>query len=129
MADSKIDFNALGQAVDTTWGRSSTPKTASYSVKISMLGPDRLLVSYAAIVNFVTERQMIEMKRAYESEAGSVVGEVMKRVKSNYKDLTGSSLSVKESGDPVDSLEIINLNVHNAKRTAYYRRRAIFEIG
>jgi hypothetical protein len=49
MAD--IDYNALGQAIDTTWGRSSTPKTSSYSVKLSILGPDRLLAAYAAIVN------------------------------------------------------------------------------
>ena len=73
MADSKIDFNALGQAIDTTWGRSSTPKTASYSVKLSLLGPDRLLVSYAAVVNFGTERQMIEIDdRGPRDEHGPV---------------------------------------------------------
>lgn len=130
MADGKIDFNALGQAIDTTWGRSSTPKTASYSVKLSLLGPDRLLVSYAAIVNFGTERQMIEMKRAYEGEADSVVSGVIKRVKSIYKDLTGSALTVKAVADgSIDSLEIINMNCHNARRTAYYRRKAVFELG
>lgn len=130
MANNKIDFNALGQAIDSSWGRSSTPKTASFSVKVSLLGSDRLLVSYAAIVNFGTERQMIEMKRAYETEATSVVGEVIKRIKSNYKDLTGSSLTSKAvSNGTADSLEIINMNVHNAKRTAYYRRKAVFEIG
>ena len=130
MADNDIDFNALGQAIDTTWGRSSTPKTASYSVKMSMLGPDRLLVSYAAIVTFGTERQMIEMKRAYSSEADSVVAEVIKKVKANYKELTGDSLATKAvpMGE-VDSLEIINLNVHNARRSAYYRRKAVFELG
>lgn len=127
---SDIDFNALGQAIDSTWGRSSTPKTASYSVKMSLLGSDRMLVSYAAIVNFGTERQMIEMKRAYSSEADSVVSEVIKKVKSIYKELTGSTLSTKalKDGD-TDGLEIINLNVHNARRTAYYRRKAVFEIG
>ena len=129
MAEKKIDYNALGQAIDTTWGRSSTPKTASYSVKMSLLGPDRLLVSYAAVVNFGTERQMLEMKRAYSSEADSVVAEVIKRVKSVYKDLTGSSLAIKVTENvEADSLEIINLNVHNAKRTAYYRRKAAFEL-
>lgn len=130
MAETTIDFNALGQAIDTTWGRSSTPKTASYSVKMSLLGPDRLLVSYAAVVNFGTERQMIEMKRAYASEADSVVSEVVKRVKSNYKELTGSTLAAKpvKNGE-ADSLEIINFNVHNAKRTAYFRRKAVFELG
>ncbi len=130
MATSKIDFNALGQAIDTTWGRSSTPKTASYSVKMTMLGEDRLMVSYAAIVTFGTEKQMIEMKRRYESEADSIVSEVLKKVKSNYKDLTGSTLSSKTvPASATDSLEIINMNVHTAKRTAYYRRKAVFEIG
>jgi hypothetical protein len=73
---------------------------------------------------------MIEMKRAYASESESVINEVIKRVKSTYKELTGSTLTakiVKESS--VDSLEIINLNVHNAKRTAYYRRKVVFELG
>ena len=130
MADSKIDFNALGQAIDTTWGRSSTPRTASYSVKMSLLGPDRLLVSYAAVVNFGTERQMIEMKRAYAGEADSVCAEVIKRVKAIYKELTGSTLAAKAVKDgEADSLEIINMNVHNARRQAYFRRKAVFELG
>lgn len=125
---SDIDFNALGQAIDTTWGRSSTPKTASYSVKISMLGPDRIMTSYAAIVNFATEKQMIEMKRRYVGEAESVTQAVLKAVKGNYKNIAGSSLSTKELSS-VDSLEIINFNVHNPKRSAYYRRKTVYEIG
>lgn len=126
MAD--IDYNALGQAIDTTWGRSSTPKTASYSVKLTMLGPDRLLASYAAVVNFGTERQMIDMKRRYSEESESITAEVLKGVKANYKELCGESLSAKEL-DSTDSLEIINFNVHNPRRTAYYRRKTVFEIG
>jgi len=126
MAD--IDFNALGQAIDTTWGRSSTPQTASYSVKLRMLGPDRLEASYAAVVNFGTERQMIDMKRRYVDESKSVTSAVIKGVKANYKELAGESLKAKELS-AVDSLEIINLNVHNARRTAYYRRKTVFEIG
>lgn len=130
MANDKIDFNALGQAIDSTWGRSSTPKTASYSVKMSLLGPDRLLVSFGAIVNFGTERQMIETKRAYASEAESVIAEIIKKVKAIYKDLVGSSLTTKEVKESsADSLEIINLNVHNARRQAYYRRKVVFELG
>ncbi len=126
MAD--IDFNALGQAIDTTWGRSSTPQTASYSVKLKMLGPDRLEASYAAVVNFGTERQMIDMKRLYEEESKSVTKAVLKAVKANYKELSGESLKAKEL-IASENLEIINLNVHNARRTAYYRRKTIYEIG
>lgn len=124
----EIDYNALGQALDTTWGRSSTPKTASYSVKVTMLGPDRLMTSYAAVVNFGTEKQMIEMKRRYADESQSVTSEVLKAVKGNYKNLVGSALSTKELSS-VDNLEIINMNAHNPRRTAYYRRKTVYEIG
>lgn len=128
MAESTIDANALGQALDTTWGRSSTPKTASYSVKLVRQGPDRLIASYAAIVNFGTERQMIEMKRRYSSESESVINEVLKQVKATYKDIAGDSLSVKQVSTS-DDLEITSTNFHNPKRTAYYRRKTVFEIG
>jgi hypothetical protein len=123
-----IDYNVLGQALDTTWGRSSTPKSASYSVKLTMVGTDRLMASYAAIVNFGTEREMIEMKRRYVDESKAVTSEVLKHVKAVYKDLSGSALATKEL-DAVDSLEVINFNVHNPRRTCYYRRRTVFEIG
>ena len=125
---SDIDYNALGQAIDSTWGRSSTPNTASYSVKLTMLGPDRMLASYAAVVNFGTERQMIEMKRTYSGESKSVTNEVLKLVKTKYKDMTGEKLTMKEQSS-VDSLEIIGLNVHSLRRAAYYRRKTVLEIG
>jgi len=124
----EIDYNALAQAIDTTWGRSSTPKTASYSIKLSLQGSDTLLASYAALVNFGTEHQMIEMKRKYVDESKAVTNEAMKAIKSTYKELTGSSLTAKEISS-VDNLEIVGTGVHNPRRTAYYRRRTIFGIG
>ena len=129
MAKQGLDLISLGQAIDTSWGRSSTPRTASYSVKMTLLGPDRLLVSYAAIVNFGSERQMIEVKRGYAEEAQAVITNVLKNVKENYKSLSGQTLKAKQINESdSDSLEMTNMNVHNAKRTAYYRRKAIFEI-
>ncbi len=125
---SDIDYNALGQALDNTWGRSSTPKTASYSVKFTMLGPDRLLASYTAVVNFATEKQMIEMKRRYSEESEAIIAESIKVVKSNYKELAESSLTTKVVSSS-DNLEIIGMNVHNPRRTAYYRRKTVFEVG
>lgn len=125
MAD--IDYNALSQAIDTTWGRSSTPQTASYSVKLSLVGAGMLVASYAAVVNFGSERQMIEMKRRYEDESKKVTSEVLKTIKSNYKELSGSSLKAKEVSTS-DSVEIVGFNVHNPRRTAYYRRKTVFEV-
>lgn len=122
----KIDYNALGQAIDTTWGRTSTPKTASYSVKFTMAG-DVLVASYQAVVNFASEKEMILMKRMYEAESQDVIAEVLKNIKSVYKDLSGNTLTVKEYNTST-SVEIIGFNVHNPKRTAYIRRKTSFEI-
>lgn len=123
----KLNINAIGQAIDTTWGRSSTPQTASYSVKFTFLGDSRLLASYNVITNFVSESEMIKMKRNCFEESESVIAEYVKSVKETYKQLTGDSLTLKEES-ATDSLEIIGFNVHNPKRTAYYRRKVVFEI-
>lgn len=123
---SKINYNALGQALDTSWGRTSTPQTASYSVKFTLAG-DILIASYQAIVNFVTEKEMILMKRMYENESKEVIAAVLNIVKTAYKDLTDESLTTKENKTST-SIEIIGFNVHNPKRTAYVRRKTSFEI-
>lgn len=127
--DKKIDINALGQAIDTTWGRSSTPLTAGYSVKVTIVSGDRIKLNYMTIVSFTTGREMIELKRRYVEEADRVIAQVVKNVKAAYKDISGSALSIKESiKHRSDDIEIINMNIHNAKRTAYFRRAAIYDI-
>ena len=125
---SDIDFNALGQATDSTWGRASTTKTASYSVKWSLVGSDRMEASYAAIVNFASDKQFIDMKKRYEEEARSITSSLLKGVKATYKELSGETLTTKELS-ATDSVEIINMNIHTPRRTAYYRRKTVFEIG
>jgi len=122
----KIDYNALGQAIDTTWGRSSTSKTSSYSVKFTLAG-DVLLASYQAIVNFVSEKDMSIMNMTYEKESVDIVNAVVKNVKTVYKNITGETLPIKERSTNT-SVEIIGFNVHNPKRTAYFRRKTTFEL-
>lgn len=122
-----INIAALGQSIDTTWGRSSTPKTASYSVKFSLLGGDRILASYQVITNFVSEKEMVMMKKQCAEESVDVIDAHVKAVKDSYKELSGESISFKEVSS-TDSLEIIGFNVHNPKRTAYYRRKMVFEL-
>lgn len=124
---SEIDLSALGQALDTTWGRSSTPKTASYSVKFTITGSNMICASYAAIVNFASERQMVEMKRMYSSESVSIINEHLKLIKSSYKKLTGKTLKTKQETSS-DCLEVIGVNFYNPRRTAYYRRKTFFEV-
>lgn len=122
----KIDYNALGQAIDTTWGTASTSKTSSYSVKFTLAG-DVLLASYQAIVNFVSEKDMRIMNMTYEKESIDIVNAVVKNVKTVYKNITGETLPIKERSTNT-SVEIIGFNVHNPKRTAYFRRKTTFEL-
>jgi hypothetical protein len=124
--DPSIDVNALGQAIDTTWGRTSTPRAASYSVKFSIVG-GFLQASYAAIVNFASEREMIMMKRRYAEESDSILKNLLSEIKKNYKDLSGKTLKIKEAKRS-DSVEVISNSFHSLKRTAYYRCLFQFEI-
>lgn len=125
---SDIDYNALGQAIDTTWGRSAAPIVNSFSVKMSLVGPDMLAVSYQTIVNFASERQMLQVKLREADMSSNNIKSVLDAVKNTYKDLTSKTLKLKEvkSGDAV---EIIGFGVHNPKRTALYRKQVVFEIG
>jgi acetate kinase len=122
-----IDLNALGQSIDTTWGRSSTPKTASFSVKFTILGGDRLQVIYQVITNFASEKEMILMKRICNEESKDVIAAYVADVKKTYKDLCGSTLKTKQI-DETDSLEIIGFAVHNPKRTSYFKKKVILEL-
>lgn len=121
------ELNALSQAIDTSWGSTSTPQTASYSVKISLMGNEKLHVKYMAVVNFASQPELIRTKKAYNEEAERVISAVLKNVKEKYKDLTQKSLKLKEDSSSND-LEVINLAVHNPKRTAYYRVNTIYTI-
>lgn len=124
---SEIDFNALGQAIDTTFGRSSTPNGASQSVKFILRGNNVLEVNFAMIVNLVNDREMIDMQKKYRNEADDVIEAALKRVKAEYTEQAESKLKLKQTKDS-DKFEIIDLNIYNGKRTAYYRRCVQFEI-
>ena len=125
---SELDYNALGQAIDTTWGRSSSPIMNSFSVKMKMTGPDMLSVTYQTVVNFASERQMLQVKLQEEKLSLDSIKSVMDGVKNTYKDLTSKSLKTKEISSG-DSVEIVGTAAHNPKRTAIYRKQVVFEVG
>lgn len=123
---SEREIRALGQAIDTTWGRSSTPQTASYSVKFTLHG-NILKAVYGTIVNFATERDMYLMKNRCSEASLESIKKELDVVKEKYSKICGKRLSVKEVASS-DSLEVIGFNVHNPKRTSYYRRCTEFEV-
>lgn len=129
MDHTHLDFYALGQAIDTSWGRSSTPKSSSYSVKMTMSGEDAIVFTYTAIVKFTNKCDMILLKRAYAEDADKVIQASIKRVKDSYKELTGKTITLKAKEDTVsDSLEVISYNAFALSRSAYFRRKIIVQV-
>jgi hypothetical protein len=129
MAKKTIDTAALGQTINTTWGNSSTPKTASYSVKLQLTGESNLLATYACVVSFGSDAHMVEIVRSHRTESDVVLAEVIKRIKTNYKDLTGDSISLKmDKESSHDSFEVINVNPHNLRRSGCFRRKVVLEV-
>ncbi len=132
MAEKNIDLNALGQAMDTTFTRSSAssgPVLNTHSVKAGFVSGEKLKlkVVYTTIVNMVRDRELAESKASYEKEGDSYIDAASKQIVKDYKDLAEGSIKL-ERVDVGTSIEIVDLNVHNQKRTALFRRIAFFDV-
>lgn len=125
--DNDVDLPAIQQAIDTTFGRSSTPKTSQYSVKFQLDQNYNLIANYCAIVNFVGDRDRAIQKQTYSEESAKIIDLHIKAVKKRYKDICGKTLSTKELATS-DDVEIINMNFYGPKRTAYMRRKTVFSL-
>ena len=125
---SAIDINALGQATDTSFGRSSSSRTMHSSVKINIAPGPCLNITYKSVVNFSTESQRIQLKKIFEEEGTKAIEAEVKNVKKKYKAACKDTLKLHIVGDVRHSCEIINMNVHNGIRTAYMVSKAIYEI-
>lgn len=118
--------NILGQILDTTFGRSSTTKSPTFSIKTTMAS-DRINVTYTTIVNLVADRVMRDQVKEEERVSEKLINDFIAEVKKEYKQVAGSTLKLKK-GDSTDEIELISMSPYNPKRTAYYRRRAVFTV-
>ena len=118
--------NILGQILDTTFGRSSTAKSPTFSIKTTMSG-DRINVTYTTIVNLVTDKVMRDQVREEERISEKLIGDFINEVKKEFKKVAGSTLKLKK-GDSTDEIELISMSAYSPKKIAYYRRRAVFTV-
>ncbi len=133
MADKNIDLNALGQVMDTSFTRSSAssgPVLNVRSVKASFVAGEKLKIKvmYSCMVNMVRTREMAESKTMYENEGDSYIDAASKQIVKEYKEIADGSIKLKRV-DVGTSLEVVDLNVHNQKRSMLFRRIAFFEVG
>tara|TARA_B100000700_G_scaffold321715_1_gene421577 strand:- start:7854 stop:8240 length:387 start_codon:yes stop_codon:yes gene_type:complete len=122
------DIHVLGQILNSTYGKSSTLSPVA-SVKCSLYGsdPNRLCVDYTSIVTFASESSMRDQKKAFENESTQATNNKMKEVKKDFKEAAGRSLKTKQLTSE-DSIEVINASPHSPRKTAYYRRKTLFEV-
>ena len=124
---SQEQVRALGQILDTTFGRSSTVDSATASFKTKLQGAI-LTVTYACIRKFASERDQWEQTKDFDKESAQLTNDFMKEAKKDFKAAVGSALKVKEQSSTTD-FEVIGVQGHiNPARTVYCKRITVFEI-
>ena len=137
-ASKNVDLHALGDAINTSWGKASTNDNLDqeewggkafrpitpYSVKASLKG-NAVVLSFAMIVNFPDDRSIQIMSKDYEQESKKITADALKKIKANYKDQSKLTLGLKEI-DSRTSVEFIS--ALGVKRTAYFRRISTYEL-
>jgi hypothetical protein len=124
---SQEQVRALGQILDTTFGRSSTTESATASFKTKLQG-EMLTVTYATIRKFASETDQWEQTKDFDKESAQLTDDFMKDTKKDFKEAAGSALKVKEQSSMTD-FEVIGIQSHvSPARTVYCKRITTFEI-
>ena len=118
------EINVIGNIIDTTWGRYSTAKSPTVSIKASLSG-DMLTLNYTTVVYFASEHAMSQQLPRYQDESAQVCNDYMKDLRKEFKESAGRALKVKEQ-DSSDSVEVIYVSSTSPRKTAYYRRVTTF---
>lgn len=120
-----VDVNALGQAIDTSWGRSSTPLTSMYAVKLRF-GPGFTIIAQLNMhINVGNRASIIQARQKYTDETAHLINAVLKKVKAEYKDICGGTVTFKEVSEDND-IEMIG-SLANPRRQALFKKTMVFE--
>ena len=121
------EINSLGQALDTTWGTSSTMGSPTMSLKGKVAGEELTLV-YSTYATFASNVAMSQQLPRLLDEGQKAVNQYLKHVKSEFKKLEGRALKTKVI-DADHNLEVVSLQPHvSPKRTVLFRFVARHEI-
>jgi|TARA_Y100000310_G_scaffold339011_1_gene430324 hypothetical protein len=115
---SSEDVNALGNIVNTTWGKRSESNGRSVT---SVLQGDVLTMRFSTIVYFAAEEALKVQVDRLAHESLDILSGRIKSLKDEFKDTTGKSLKVTEISNR-DNLELISSTSNSPRKIAYYRR-------
>lgn len=128
MALTNQNINALGNIIDTSWGKSSTERSGSpqFSIKCKLLNDQRMMVEYCTIVNLFGAEEMHQRSKQLEDVGVNVIKKYLKQLKDDFHDSTGDSLKL-DLVENWSSVEMISMSSYNPKRTAYFRVTALVD--
>ena len=119
---SSNEINALGQIAMKGWGVSSMPNSVNCS-----LASDTITLKYMTVVHFAAEQALRSQVERVNHESIEVLTKCVADLKSQFKEMTGKSIKLKEISNK-DSLEVIAATNLSPRRVAYYRRAVTLQV-
>ena len=120
------ETNVLGNLIDTTYGKSSSP-AGDYSIKCD-LGNETMTLKYTTIVHFASENGLRDQVDRCKEEAHARLDDYLKMVKADFRDISGSTLKTVDAGMG-DNVELIQSTANSLRKIAYYRMNHTITIG
>ncbi len=120
------DVNVLGDLINTTFGKSSSPD-GTYSIKCD-LGGTNLTMKYSTIVHFASEASLQQQVVRCAEEATQRLNAKLAEIKKEFKAKSGNTFKATK-GNTDDNVELIQATSNSARKIAYYRMNVALEIG
>ena len=120
------ETNVLGNLVNTTYGRSSSP-AGDYSIKCDLAG-ETMTLKYTTIVHFASENALRVQADRCKEEAHARLDDYLKMIKTDFRDISGSALKTVDAGMD-DNVELIQSTANSPRKIAYYRMNHAVTIG
>ena len=108
------EINAIGQVCQTSWAKSSDNMRVTHT-----LAGDVLQLTMNQIVHFAREKSLELQTRHLHDISNDIFTDAIKKIKAQFKDLTGRTLKVKELNRDWN-VEMVQATSNSPRRIAYY---------
>ena len=109
------EVRALGESLNTTWGRSNSNMKLTHRLEA-----DRLELQMQTIVHFDGSRSLHPQVMREREIANQIFTDALKKIKVEFKDRVGRALTVKETSRD-DDVEVIQATANVPRKIAYFR--------
>jgi hypothetical protein len=120
------EVNILGNLINTTYGKSSSP-AGDYSIKCDMAG-DTITLKYTTLVYFVSDRGLRDQVVKCADEAKSRLDQFLANLKKDFRDAACSTLRT-DMVSGADDVELIQSTTNSPRKIAYYRMNHTLTVG